>query len=335
MDEALDDLSLATLEIVRALALSSDVSRPAAIDEQLLSQFAVGLVSEEERELVVHALTLSDEMRQRLIVLRREMMVAGSPTRKPVLAKALRAYRAIQDRVDLADPAIRGALREVGRRVAAGLPGPKWATVRSRTEHALETWAASVLPDGQAATLTAHLTKDGSLIVTASMTEPVPSLVLLLRDPAFGGIAFGRAFQTEGAYRFEVPGFVGLTGIDRVTASVLLLHAAGAGAIDDLGAIPVALPNRDSVSVRLRSAPEIADGLLRLVCSLPEGSRASLTDYDLVLSVVVGSLELPLSALPVGELHSDDVLFEAEVGDVPDGVIGCGSVFRLSFLLRS
>jgi hypothetical protein len=328
--DAEHELSPQAIAALRDLLQEPDPPREEPSEEQLRA-FALGNVSGAERAFVVSALVNSAPLRNRLLVLRRDLQSQSAAVFSVEVGRALgiddqladweanAAWPTLQDRP--AAPTLRATLSAIGRSLSLLLATPRYATVRR----------------GAGATnLFADLDENGTLVVEAEIEGLADgeAVGLELIDPAGGAVRIDQTRAENAAARFVLPGFGTLTGLEEGSLPSSLFRLIQGGEAGEVSADRFLLAETDGepAILTVSSPPVWEDGFLSVTLGIPAATFARLANQRLQLSANVGGVEVELESVPLTSFENGERPFRLPVPGSGEPRTVCGSLLQARFL---
>jgi len=324
------ELSPQAIAALRDLLQEPDPPREEPSDEQIRA-FVLGNVSGEERAFVISALAHSAPLRNRLLLLRKELqsqpMVAFSEEVGRTFGidgqladwEANAAWATLQDRP--AAPTLRATLEAIGRSLGLLLATPRYATVRR----------------GSGTTnLFADLDESGTLTVEAEVEglSDGEAVGLELIDPAGGAVRIDRTQVENSVVHFVLPGFGSLTGLEEGSLPSNLFRLVQGSESNGVSGdqFLVAATEAEPAILTVSSPPVWEDGFLSVTLGVPPSTLARFANHRLQLSANVGGVDVELETVPLALFENGVRSFRMPLPGKGEPRAVCGSLLQARFL---
>jgi hypothetical protein len=343
-------------EIITALLNSSvEDNLPAEQIEELLTRFVCGFLTDDEKALVIGALTESGELRMQMLELRDQLKLQSqglseqtrvfhqdptfANTLRNSLAAMLIAYGRWKSVCRMAfttepsrteDPIIGQAFRTFGD----SLRRQPLAIASTRGE---ETSNLILVDSGPTtAEISAHVLIDGSLQVSATLNPPLDidrelSLYAVTNEGAWAFL--GSSVAVSSKWSLAVEHFMERLGVPAGSLS---------GSLFALTEGP-AFPSRQSIRLRrsdgrfdswlsLVRQPAVSAGVFSVIVDIPEAVRSSLAGGVIAASISLGSAQFHIGEWSIDSLPSvNEVILQAPLPGITDCEIEVLSAINLTY----
>lgn len=343
-------LAPATVRSLKDL-FGNQLGASADVSDQTLASFVADMVTADEREEVLAELVRSPSVRGRLVEISRRWSSRSlqSPEIETALRRAFEVYGDLGERSHAeewtrirdaqgAEPAsLRAAMLAIGRSIRLMLSVPQYALARGGSDGLVR---EGYVPAGVSLEFFAEIRDDGSLHADVSFAEQFPGaarplagrrLQLELLDPSGGGIIIDHAESTLQGCGFIAAEFQRLTGLPHGSLPGSLFRVT----VDDAITLPrsrnhlfVDSGQGEALAFQIVDEPRIADGTLTLTLSAPADVRRRYRDFQLQISVPIGTAAVSVGSWPMSDWIDDVRTLRAPLPGIAEGRIECGSLVQ-------